>query len=42
MYFRSVMTGQCYKLDFIPMGQGWEAIREEEYLAWCREAGIPA
>lgn len=40
MYFKSVYTGQVYKMGFIPMGNGWELSTEAEYLAWCKEHGI--
>ena len=40
MYFKSTYTGQVYKLDFIPKGNGWELSTEAEYLKWCKEHGI--
>lgn len=40
MYFRSEMTGQIYKMDFIPKGAGWQLATESEYIAWCKAAGI--
>ena len=40
MYFRSTITGQCYKLDFIPRFPGYELITEAEYLAYCKAHGI--
>ena len=39
-YFKSVYTGQVYKVDFIPMGIGWEEVSEAEYLDWCKKIGI--
>ena len=40
MYVRSKLSGQCYKLDFIPQYGGYELITEAEYLAWCEANGI--
>lgn len=34
MYFRSAYTGQVYKLDFIPKGEGWELATEQEYIEY--------
>ena len=42
MYFRSTMTGQCYKLDFVPKFDGYEPITEQEYLEYCRAHRLPA
>ena len=39
-YFKSVYTGQVYKVDFIPVGIGWEEVSEAEYLDWCKKMGI--
>lgn len=33
MYFKSTATGQIYKCNFIPMGEGWELVRKEDYDA---------
>ena len=40
MYFRSTFTGQVYKMDFIPMGKGWELATEQEYIAYCQAMGL--
>ena len=42
MYFKSVFTGQVYKLDFVPSFGGYVPATEQEYLDWCRANGIPA
>ena len=42
MYFKSTITGQVYKLSFIPMGEGWEPVHESVYLEWCKEHGLEA
>lgn len=34
MYFRSIYSGQVYKLDFIPKGEGWELATEQEYIEY--------
>ena len=41
-YFRSTLTGQCYKAEFFPAFASYEPISEATYLAWCRSVGIPA
>lgn len=40
LFFKSEMTGQIYKLNFVPRGTGWLLVTEAEYIAWCRAAGI--
>lgn len=40
MYIRSTMTGQIYRVDFLPRFGGYELACEEEYLAWCEAHGI--
>ena len=40
MYFRSTITGQVYKLDFIPQGTAWEAVHESEYIEYCKAHGL--
>lgn len=42
MYFRSTFTGQVYKLNFIPMGEGWEPVHEDAYIEWCKSHGMEA
>ena len=36
MYFRSIYSGQVYKLDFIPKGEGWELATEQEYIDYIQ------
>ena len=40
MYFKSTITGQCYKADFIPQYGGYELITKAEFEAWCKAHGI--
>lgn len=34
-YVRSTWTGQCYKLEFMPMFGGYVQITEAEYKRYC-------
>lgn len=34
MYIKSTMTGQVYKVDFIPQFGGYELATEAEYLEY--------
>ena len=36
MYYKSTITGQCYKADFIPKFGGYELITKAEFDAWCK------
>lgn len=40
MYFKSIYTGQVYKMDFIPQFGGWELSCEAEYIEWCKAHNI--
>lgn len=41
MYFKSTITEQVYKVNFIPKGEGWEAVTEEEYKEYCKKNNLP-
>ena len=40
MYFKSIITGQIYELDFIPKYDGFELSTKEEYEAWNKIHGL--
>lgn len=34
-YYRSTLTGQCYKTDFLPLFGGYVEISDAEYKRYC-------
>lgn len=40
IYLRSIYTGQCYAVDFLPKFGGYEVITEAEYIAYCKKMGL--
>lgn len=40
MYIKSAVTGQCYKVEYIPQYGGYEVITQAEFEDWCRAHGI--
>ena len=40
MYFKSIYTGQVYKLDFVPQYGGYEEVTEKEYNEYCERMGL--
>ena len=40
MYIKSTVTGQCYKVEYIPQYSGYEVVTKEEFEDWCRAHGI--
>lgn len=41
VYFvKSVYSEQIYALNFMPEGEGWERVTEDEYYAYCKKMGL--
>lgn len=40
MYIRSILTGQCYEVGFLPYYKGYEVITKAEYEAWKAKMGL--
>lgn len=40
IYVKSIYTGQCYALDFLPKFSGYELITEAEYIDYCKKMGL--
>jgi hypothetical protein len=40
IYLRSIYTGQCYAMDFLPKFGGYEIITEAEYIAYRKKMGL--
>lgn len=40
MYIRSTVTGQHYKVDYLPKFSGYEVTTKTQFDEWCKAHGI--